>query len=257
MRILIHAGFHKTGTTSVQAALRRNREALAPWLRLRLPGQTRTLRQAARAWSAGRDPVDAGLIRYEAAELARKLDPQDPRPVLISSEDFSGHMPGRKGLTDYSAAPRILSWIAGAILATQPDAELSFHFSTRDPDAWLKSCYTQHLRAIRVTEDEQDYVRRMTASANFAPVIDGTRAAVAPCPVTATRIEQTSAAPLEPLFHTLGLPQACLDTAALDSPVNTAPHPDWVSAVLRLNRSDLGQADWERARAALREEDFA
>ena len=49
MRILIHAGFHKTGTTSVQAALRRNREALAPWLRLRLPGQTRTLRQAARA----------------------------------------------------------------------------------------------------------------------------------------------------------------------------------------------------------------
>ncbi|WP_428927814.1 hypothetical protein [Marinibacterium sp. SX1] len=256
MRVLIHAGFHKTGTTSVQAALRRNRDALAPFLRIRLPGQTRSLRQAARAWSDGHDPVDAGLIRYEAAELAGRLDPSDPRPVLISSEDLCGHMPGRHDLADYGAAPRILSWIVGAIMAAQPEAEVGVHFSTRAAEPWLRSSHAQHLRATRITEDADSYVHRMSASADFTPIIANVSAAVAPADVSQTPIEACSANPLAPLFDRLDLPAACLATAALPGPVNTAPPAAWVEAVLQLNRSDLPQPDWERARAAIREEDY-
>ncbi|MAY46855.1 MAG: hypothetical protein CML65_16575 [Rhodobacteraceae bacterium] len=41
MRGLIHAGFHKTGTTPVQARLPRNRARPAPHLRFFLPGDIR------------------------------------------------------------------------------------------------------------------------------------------------------------------------------------------------------------------------
>ena len=41
-RIVLHTGFHKTGTSTVQAFLRTNRKALLPVLAIRLKGKFRT-----------------------------------------------------------------------------------------------------------------------------------------------------------------------------------------------------------------------
>ena len=53
-KIIIHAGFHKTGTTSLQQNLRANRAVLRPDIRLVLrPGMT-ALCESARAYSRSR-----------------------------------------------------------------------------------------------------------------------------------------------------------------------------------------------------------
>jgi hypothetical protein len=48
-RVILHAGFHKTGTTSVQEFLRANRSALKKHVAIRLKPQMRDLIHAARA----------------------------------------------------------------------------------------------------------------------------------------------------------------------------------------------------------------
>lgn len=255
MRVLIHAGFHKTGTTSVQQTLRRNRAALETHLRLLLPEDLDALRSATRAWSATRDPVDAGLVRYEAAELAQSWDTGDTRPVLIASEDLCGHMPGRKDLDDYAAAPHLLALITQAITEARPQAAPQIHLTTRAPDDWLRSCHMQHLRAIRITEDADSYVARMAPSADFAPVIMRIAEAVAPCPVTHSAIEDHGDDPLAPFLARLDVPAGLHDP--MDTPANTAPPAAWAKAVLALNRSDLGPEAWKTARAAIHEKDFA
>ncbi len=257
MQVLIHAGFHKTGTTSVQNALRQNRARLKPHLRLFLPGKLTALCRAARAYSAERQPMDEGLIRFEAAELAQRWHPDDPRPILISSEDLSGHMPGRKGLTTYDATPQILALIAEAVQLAQPMARLAFHFSTRDPAAWIRSCYVQHLRALRMTEDIVTYTQRMAASADLDDVVDRVARVVAPIPVTRCRLEECTANPLVPILDRLDLPEGISDTLARPAPAFTAPPQAWIDAVLDLNRSALDQAEWKAARAKLHEGDFA
>ena len=257
MQVLIHAGFHKTGTTTVQTALRQNRARLKPHLRLFLPGKLKALCRATRAYSAERGPMDEGLIRFEAAELAQRWDPQDPRPVLISSEDLAGHMPGRKGLTAYDATPQIIALIAEAVQLAQPMAQLSFYFSTREPTAWLQSCYVQHLRATRMTQDVVDYARTMAASADLDDVVDRIDRVVAPVAVHRGRLETHSDNPLDPMFDLLNLPDAVRKAAALPAPANTAPPQSWIDAVLELNRSSLDMAAWKSARAALQEGDFA
>ncbi|WP_299640240.1 hypothetical protein [uncultured Tateyamaria sp.] len=59
--------------------------------------------EAARKWSVKRSHVNLAYVRYEAAELLSSW--RDDCSMLISSEDLSGHMLGRRGLTTYDAAP--------------------------------------------------------------------------------------------------------------------------------------------------------
>lgn len=257
MQVLIHAGFHKTGTTTVQTALRQNRARLKPHLRLFLPGKLKALCQATRAFSADRRPMDEGLIRFEAAELAQRWHPDDPRPILICSEDLSGHLPGRKGLTAYDTTPQILALIAEAVQLAQPLAQLRFHFSTRDPAAWIQSCYVQHLRALRLTEDVVTYTQRMAASADLDDVVDRVARVVAPVPVDRCRLEDCAGNPLASILAPLDLSPGLTDTLVLPAPANSAPPQGWIDAVLDLNRSSLDQVAWKAARANLHERDFS
>ena len=69
MRIIIHAGFHKTGTTTVQKTLRANREDLRPHCRIILrPGMV-ALCEAARAYSVSRSQTDDSVEVYLGTEF--------------------------------------------------------------------------------------------------------------------------------------------------------------------------------------------
>lgn len=253
MLVLIHAGFHKTGTTTVQTTLNDNRALLKPYMRLFLPGKLRALARATRGYSIDGNHIDEGMIRYEAAELVLRCDPDDPRPVLMSFEDLAGHMPGRKGLTAYDRTPQIMGLIAEAIILAQPLAQPAFYFSTRDPAAWLKSCYIQHLRATRITESVHEYAKRMVASADLDDVVDRVARVVSPVPVWRARLTQD---PVAPLLKHLGVQPALFPQWQNSPPAFTAPPSAWVDAVLDLNRSKLKKPAWKTARAALHEGDF-
>ncbi len=254
MRVILHAGFHKTGTTTVQQALRRNRAMLKPHLRVLLRPRMVAACEAARGYSASGDALDLALFQYEIAQLAEGWGATDPRPLLLASEDLAGHMPGRHGLRDYRAAPALMRGLAETIEAVLPGAEMVFYFSTRAAQPWLASCHAQHLAASRMTLDAGDYAARYGASADLDGVVDLISAAVAPWPVHRAALEASgdrALGPLDPLLDVVGLPEAVRRELRPQPPANTRPSADRLAALLEINRSELDDRSLAAAKRAL------
>lgn len=253
MRIILHAGFHKTGTTSVQQFLRANRAPLRRHLRLFTRLGQEPLCDAARAFSIRRDPLDRAVLAAEWGRFLAALDPDDPRPVLMSSEDLAGHMPGRHGLMHYDAATMILADLAAMLPA---DAALTVAFSLRGMTAWRRSCWAQHVRATRHAGDLDAYMTPVTDLAGDAQAV-----AVAVAVAVADRAQVVTWAledqatarfgPATPLLALVALPDRVL--ARLTPPALANPTlPDAALAeLLALNRSALDRAALAAAKRAV------
>ncbi len=255
-RIIFHAGFHKTGTTSLQQTLRANRQALKADMRLVLrPGMT-ALCEAARGFSRSREDIDLGLVKYEAALLAEQLDKETAGTILISSEDLGGHMPGRFLLRNYSAAPHLMRALTVAFTAACPGDELTFFFTTRAPAPWLSSCYAQHLKTTRMTMNEDEYVSRLRESADFETVLDQIKDEVGRHAVIDAALEEYTQSPLGPadaVLDLIGLTDRRRAALVAGPVANQQPSEPLKHELLALNRSDLDTAALRAAKRALLE----
>jgi hypothetical protein len=256
-RIILHAGFHKTGTTSLQQTLRANRAALRPDIRLVLRPGMKALCECARAYSLSRQDYDLGMVKYEAAMLIEALKGEEAQTIVITSEDLSGHMPGRHKLHGYGAAPHLMRALSVAFKAASPRDELTFFFTTRSADPWLRSCYAQNVRAGRMIWDESDYMKRLKTSAHHDQILDLVKQEIGEHALIDAALEEYADRPL-------GMAEALLELLKLDpkkrarltpSPERNAALPDAViQELLVLNRSDLDDAALRRAKQALIEE---
>jgi len=254
MRVILHAGFHKTGTSTVQQALYRNRHALSSHLRQVPRARMAASGRTARAWSVARDPLEMALFRFELAEALQGWDRADPRPVLVSAEDLCGNMPGRHGVTSYAAAVPLMRAVADTLAELYAAARPEFYFSTRSPDAWLASCHAQHLRATRMTMSAEEFAARHRPAAELDAVVDRIAAALAPLPVHRAALEQSRdrpLGPLDPLLDLLDLPGDLRAGLRPQPPVNAAPSPERSAELLRLNRSGLGEDALSAAKQTL------
>jgi hypothetical protein len=257
-RVVIHAGFHKTGTTSIQKTLRENRTALEPEVRIVLRAGMVALCEAARGYSQSKSPLDLGLVQFETAELLQRIAGHNGL-VLISSEDLSGHMPGRRGLKSYAAAPMLMQAIAGAAAEVLPDTKLSFIFTTRAADPWLHSCYVQHLRATRITQSAQEYAASHRASAQLDKIVLNVAKALPDHDIAQASLEDFADSRLGPL-------DAVLDHAGVSTgarrqiislpPANTSPPQAKMDKLLELNRSKLTNDELRAAKKALNRQQF-
>ncbi len=103
MPVVLHLGFHKTGTSSAQALLARHRAKLAPFVTIGLLSDVKPAEKAARRFSKQRDAgslIETG-IAFDRC-LAR-LWPDPGKPLLISCEGLAGDIPGRREIADYIA----------------------------------------------------------------------------------------------------------------------------------------------------------
>ncbi|KIN73998.1 sulfotransferase family protein [Sulfitobacter guttiformis] len=256
-RIIFHAGFHKTGTTSLQQTLRTNRQALRPEIRLVLRPGMKALCECARAYSRSREDYDLGLVKYEAAILAEALEDEQATTIVISSEDLSGHMPGGHGLHGYGAAPHLMRALSVGFKAANPDTELTFFFTTRSAEPWLRSCYAQHLRTARMIWDEADYLKRLKTSAEHAKIIDLIRREVPEHAVREAALEDHASRPLGVIEALLDHLEITAERRAGFAPAvaRNAALPAHLSAeLLRLNRSDLENVALRKAKRKLIEE---
>ena len=252
MRVVLHAGFHKTGTTSLQQTMRQNRRVLSKYWRLFTRAGTEPLCEAARAFSIRREPLEEALLTHEWALFLATLDPEDPRPVVLSSEDLSGHMPGRHGLTRYDAAAPIMRSLAHAL----PDhVTLEICFSHRAPDGWIASCWAQNIRASALVQDLAAYRATMAPFTNLPNDIAAVRAAVAGRAIVHDwAIETTKDAPLGPITPLLDLTTFPAKPRARVIPVmaaNPRLSDATLAELLRLNRSGLPKAALKAAKSAV------
>ena len=98
-RFLIHAGFHKTGTSSLQRTIEQNAEALADPVRVITKDEASTLRRAAQLYALAGDDEALELLTESIAALLAKIDPSETRDVVLSEEDLCGLIPWRHGKT--------------------------------------------------------------------------------------------------------------------------------------------------------------
>lgn len=119
MKILIHAGIHRTGTSSLQRFLQQNREILARH-KIAYPGTE--IHHQKTAWALKRNPSDYKVINQLLENHG------DSKLCILSGEDFCIH-------TD-------LSWLAE--LASKHDVHALFYL--RRQDHWVMSWYNQHIK---------------------------------------------------------------------------------------------------------------
>lgn len=118
-RVVIHAGVHRTGTTSLQRSLSTRRAALAAH-GVAYPGEEANHQKL--AWALKRGEATGADARAVADKAG------DAETVVLSGEDFCVH-------TD-------LRWLE----ALTRDREVRAVFYLRRQDHWLMSWYNQHVK---------------------------------------------------------------------------------------------------------------
>lgn len=237
MRVVIHPGFHKTGTKSVQHLLKSNRGRLRPYLRPVLRAQMRDVVQAARAYATWRDPfsLDKFAQRFQAMLKRSTLEPG--QTLCLSAEELSGHLPGRDGIDTYDAAPVLAKDMIAACQHVFPDAEIAVFLSTRE-NGWLLSAYWEHVKSSSMTMGWDEFAATYDKADDLARVITNIRD-VLPCPVHVSTLEDSitmPAGPATPLLRLCGVPEDRIASLKLSAPHNQTPKKAVLLALLAANR---------------------
>lgn len=237
-RIVIHAGFHKTGTSSVQQVLRINRHLLKPQMRSVLKGSMTGLIHAARGYSTWRDPLTLAKFSHRFEDLLSRHADMPRRSLCLSGEELAGHLPGRGALADYSAAPVLAAQMARIVKTTYPRTELIFFYSTRAPDAWLRSAYWEHVKSSSMTMDWDAFSKTYGHAADLDRIVDDI-AVVHPGIVRRARLEDATglpAGPATPVLELCGVTHAVMQSLTMPPPANERRSEAVLLALLAANR---------------------
>jgi len=249
-RIVIHAGFHKTGTTTVQRMLHANGEVLWPVTALALRWRLKPVLAAALAYSDWRDSDSLDLFAARFDEFLTDLNLGAKRMLCLSSEELAGHMPGREGVEDYSATPALMATLLEGLRRRIPEADPVFYFSTRAPDSWLESAWAEHVKSSRMTLERDVFSDRYASAAEFGPIVEAVAEAVAPCPVVHRDLAQVTTLPLgpaEPLIDLLNLSPSRRIALTPQPRENAALPAEALAACLAINQS---RRSYDEVRAA-------
>lgn len=253
-RIIVHAGFHKTGTSSLQAFFDENRNALNPWLDYY--GQTDFHSVGTNARRFAQRPFLWRRLVFRHALRRFLASIPDADTIVLSRETFSGVMPGhrdvfRRPITSYTGAaiPLAQEIVQGLKTRFGTDANISFVYTCREPNSWLRSVYGHLLRSIHLRRDFDTFNQSFAVAPNPERDAQSIATAIAPTPVYIAHLEEYSDQPE-------GTAAAILDL--LDIPdtdrgsLLPAPHRNPGQSLeieqefLRLNRSGQSKATLKR-----------
>jgi hypothetical protein len=256
MRIVLHAGFHKTGTTSLQVTLDAHRAALAGFAHLETPLGTPHLSRAAEAARGFCLTGDARALAQGMRDWVARLPPLEGRHLVVSSEDLVGHLPGRFGVVDYRAAVTTVPVAVDALLARFPAAEVGVVLTTRAAGPWLRSVHWQLALHPEMMLKQRRFCKDFAHAADFDAVIAPLRAA----------LQGRAEVHVAPMEHLLGLRLAFVDAlydliglpdALRQGLVPTGAHKrrsveGLADPFVMLNRAKLPPEELEQAKMAMR-----
>ncbi|SEQ40647.1 hypothetical protein SAMN05428995_104161 [Loktanella sp. DSM 29012] len=259
-RVVVHPGFHKTGTSSLQTYLTKHRAALCPYMAFY--GKDDFLQAGAAARLYAQRP-----FRWRLWLFRRRLDRflatiSDAPVVVLSRETFSGSMPGHRRMsgrliTRYHDVAVPLGHQINAALRARfgPDVQITYFYTLREREDWIRSVYGHLLRSIHLTCDFNAF------RAQFPDLID---------PATeAMRITQNlgiadvhcadlhdighrRAGPASALLDLIGVPAAVQDALPPAARANAGQDLELQNTFLALNRAGLSKAALKRRKEELR-----
>lgn len=144
--LIIHTGFHKTASTSVQVALSEYHRDAGAARRLHYVESFRT-----GPWPHAHHSLSSGLLSSDAEayrmmeELDREIHATDCDHFVISCEDFC--RPERVYTLNYLAALTSVSEIVGCAFV-------------RDHDYWFESYYSEEIKRGRIADYPMDFLTK-------------------------------------------------------------------------------------------------
>jgi len=123
-RIVIHASFHKTGTSTLQAWLGAARGPLRPHAKIVPARGMQALLHACRACSTLPEPKSPAKVAARAEAFARGIAGLKGRALILSAEALSGHPPGRPGIDSCAAGFALPAELTAALARRFPRAAL-------------------------------------------------------------------------------------------------------------------------------------
>lgn len=252
-RILIHPGFHKTGTSSIQHFLWENRATLAPRLGLMMLRHLKPVVKRCQSFSQGHNPLILAELVETMDEALALYPPQPGADLLISCEGLSGHCPGWPGVDSYDAAPVLAAFLTGYLAERFPGADISLVYTTRTAAAWAHSAWRHHLAGYRLKADWPEFRDRL-AGIDLEAVVSGIAADLAPLPVYALSLEEAQTHPLGPggaILELAELPDEIRARLRPVPPANSGPDESMAAELRALNLSRLPDAEVQARKAAL------
>ena len=258
-RVIVHAGFHKTGTTSFQDYFKQNRKALSPFLTY--SGKTDFLQAGAQARIYGQRRFWWRRLMFRRAFRRFLSGIPDAPTIVLSRETFAGAMPGHRGLggrqvENYSdAAIPLAREILNALRRRfGADVVVEFIYTLRDRDTWLASVHGHLLRSIHLTDDLDSF------RANFRtmPDLEADAARIAralyPVPVHMAWLEDYAARPDGPagiVLDLIGVSATLRRTLTPATRRNPGQSAQMRERFLAINRAGGNRASLKQAKAAL------
>lgn len=240
-QILLHPGFHRTGTSSMQHFLWANRDALAPYLTIRLTRHFKSVARLCTRYAITQNPLDlTDMIGELDAGFAADPVPTG-RNLLISSEMFCGEIPGHGPVMDYAAAPTLITYLVGYLAERFPDAQIRVLLTTRDADDWLFSAYRHVLRRTRMTVTREEFATTYRDAADFDMIVQEIAEAIDPVEVLYMPLDhalQNSAGPGAALLDQMPLPDAVRDALHPVGIGAKGAEPHLWGQFLAMNRAD-------------------
>ncbi|NNU79708.1 hypothetical protein HMH01_04560 [Halovulum dunhuangense] len=209
-RVVVHAGFHKTGTSSLQRCLQKNRKALSS--RILYVRRTDINRAAQTAALVARRPsaLTRLLFRWQLVRGLRSLPGPEGRTVVISAERLSGLMPGRKGAWSFAVAPELAVETLRAVRAVWgADADVTFVYTTRKRDAWINSAWRHQVKHDGLAIPFEQFAGRTAGIPDMDALVARISARIAPVPVLTAPLEihgPRRLGPVEAVLDLIGLP---------------------------------------------------
>lgn len=211
--LVLHAGFHKTGSTSLQALLERNSSCL-PEGTVYLGaagGRLSAFARAIRAFEKAPGPECGRLLQREVAEVLALPDVAAAERVVISFEGMVGRIPNvGNDRPVYGHAAALLEWI----VSDTDHRDTKVFLYTRSEDKWLRSLF-RHLvvkRGIALTEDQFIAVPKFVGF-SWVPILQDIRRVLAD-DLTVLRMEDDLGTRLGPgtqLLRHIGLTDEALE----------------------------------------------
>ncbi len=235
-RVIVHAGFHKTGTSSLQDYLRHIRGDLPEGIAIHLKENFPDAGNLARRY--GQRPYPWRLRRFSRA-LRRYLDGVGEAEVhVLSWEGFSGIMPGHRRPTGpvrnirRAAIPLARAIIRELRRRFGADVGITFLYTLREPESWIGSVHGHLLRSIRLTEDLNAFRAGFTPPIRLDAEAEAIARAIAPVPVVTSWLADTK-------DHHEGPAAALLDLLPIP--------PETRAALPRARRTNSGNSPEVRA----------
>ena len=259
VRVVVHPGFHKTGTSSLQSYLHRHRKAFAPWFDFY--GKDDFLQAGSAARIYAQKPFPWRLRAFRRRLDAFLAGIPDAPVIVLSRETFSGAMPGHRRMlggliTGYErTAPRLGRQIVAALRARfGPDVAITFVYTARAREPWIRSVYGHLVRSIHLTEDFPAFRARFPTLADPEDAARAIARRIGVSDVHVFALEDIGAAregPASAILDLLEVPHAVRDRLPPAGRANGGQSAKIEATFLAMNRAGGRKPDLKQRKDAI------